>query len=184
MNVTRNSLRESFFAGDSEDAMSIYNHGNLSSGNLLLHNKFVLSNKAGVFLYVEPSKFHQNRGERTANAQQGDPRTEQEVRKASNTQKGKSPKKQGLEGQGFSLRVGRPLDAGKEKVYTTTMKLFFRVWGLYGVYPFQTCGVYPCPLFSQGNGIHHSCFPKKRVYTIAVFPKNQRATNGGSDPSW
>ena len=37
--------------------------------------------------------------------------------------------------------------------------LFFRVWGLYGVYPsLRTYGVYSFPLFSQKNGIHHSLF--------------------------
>ena len=35
----------------------------------------------------------------------------------------------------------------------------FRGLRLYGVYPsFCTCGVYPFPLFSQANGIHHSFF--------------------------
>ena len=45
-----------------------------------------------------------------------------------------------------------------------------RVWGLYGVYPFRTYGVYPFfPLFTQGNGIHQSCFPREMAFAKAFF---------------
>ena len=38
--------------------------------------------------------------------------------------------------------------AGKNEVYITTVEtLFFSIWGLHGVYPFQTYGVYPFPFF-------------------------------------
>ena len=49
---------------------------------------------------------------------------------------------------------------------------FFLFWclRLYGVYPsFRTYGVYPFPLFSQENGIHHSLF-------FALWPRG-RATD-------
>ena len=59
------------------------------------------------------------------------------------------------------VRLGTLLSR-KKSVYTTTVEtllfFFFRLRPR-GVYPsFRTYGVYPFPLFSQENGIHHSCF--------------------------
>ena len=72
-------------------------------------------------------------------------------------------------------------NAGKKKVHTTTVEtLLFSFSGseaLWRIPSFRTYGVYPFPLFSQENGIHHSFF-------LLCDLRITRQTEKGGVPRW